>query len=393
MNIPLGYSFSVVESAIKKAGRKDLALIVSDRDAIASAMFTTNSVKAAPVIICKKKIKNGFGKAIVVNSGNANACTGKQGIEDTMFISKNIAKMLNTKTDLVYVCSTGVIGTPLPMDKINNKLPELISNLGLCTLEDVAEAIMTTDTFKKITSDSIQIDNRKVTISAVCKGAGMICPNMATMLAFVITDANISKKALDKALNIAVNKSFNRISVDGDMSTNDTIITFANGLSGNRKIETKGEDFDIFCNKLTEICLSLAKMIVRDGEGATKFITINMNGARNDKDARRASLSVANSPLVKTAIYGNDANWGRFLAAIGHSGAMIVLDRVKIEINGVIIVNKGQATGKDIEAQNIMKQSKDIDITIDLGLSSHKYEFYTCDLTEDYVKINADYRT
>ncbi|MCX8070011.1 MAG: bifunctional glutamate N-acetyltransferase/amino-acid acetyltransferase ArgJ [Thermodesulfovibrionales bacterium] len=393
MNIPIGYSFSTVEAAIKKPGRRDLSLIVSEKEAVVSAMFTTNAVKAAPVIIDRKKAKKGLGKAIIVNSGNANACTGDKGRKDVLLISKKIARYLNTKTDLVYVCSTGVIGTPLPMDRIESKFPELIANLGFSLLDDVAEAIMTTDTFKKIASRKLIIGSREVTIAGICKGAGMICPNMATMLAFIITDADISKKALDKALKIAVNKSFNRISVDGDMSTNDTIIAFANGMANNKKIEIKDSDFNIFCDVLSEICLDLAKMIVRDGEGATKFITINIKGARNEKESRKAALAVANSPLVKTAIYGNDANWGRLVAAIGNSGAMIVMDRVGIEINGIKIVNRGIATGKDIEAQEKMKMTKDIDISIDLGLSRLLYQFYTCDLTEEYIKINAEYRT
>jgi len=392
-NLPRGYKFSTVEAAIKKPGRKDLALIYSEKDAVVSGMFTTNLVKAAPVVLSMKNIKKGLGRAIIINSGNANACTGKQGLKDTKLMIEMIANFLLVPSDSVYVCSTGVIGTSLPMDRIIPKIDELVSHIGISTIDDLAEAIMTTDTFKKISSRKINISDSEITITGICKGAGMICPNMATMLSFILTDAHITKRALDEVLKYAVNNSFNRISVDGDMSTNDTVLLFANALSGNSLIDLDTDSFKSFSDALSEVCLDLAKMIVKDGEGATKCITLIIKGAKDEKDARKASLAVANSMLVKTAIYGNDANWGRIMAAIGYSGAKIVPERVSIFINDIKIVENGISTGKDKQAQESMSKNSNIEIMIDLAHTQLVYKFYTCDLTGEYVKINAEYRT
>ncbi|HIJ60831.1 MAG TPA: bifunctional glutamate N-acetyltransferase/amino-acid acetyltransferase ArgJ [Nitrospirae bacterium] len=392
-NLPRGYKFSTVEAAIKKPGRKDLALIYSEKDAVVSGMFTTNLVKAAPVVLSMKNIKKGLGRAIIINSGNANACTGKQGLKDTKLMIEMIANFLLVPSDSVYVCSTGVIGTSLPMDRIIPKIDELVSHIGISTIDDLAEAIMTTDTFKKISSRKINISDSEITITGICKGAGMICPNMATMLSFILTDAHITKRALDEVLKYAVDNSFNRISVDGDMSTNDTVLLFANALSGNSLIDLDTDSFKSFSDALSEVCLDLAKMIVKDGEGATKCITLIIKGAKDEKDARKASLAVANSMLVKTAIYGNDANWGRIMAAIGYSGAKIVPERVSIFINDIKIVENGISTGKDKQAQESMSKNSNIEIMIDLAHTQLVYKFYTCDLTGEYVKINAEYRT
>ncbi|MEW6738911.1 MAG: bifunctional glutamate N-acetyltransferase/amino-acid acetyltransferase ArgJ [Nitrospirota bacterium] len=389
---PKGFLFSAVEAAIKKPGRKDLALIFSEREAVISGMFTKNNVKAAPVKLDMKRIESGKGQAIIVNSGNANACTGKQGMKDAVEMAEMTAKTLGVKTDRVYVCSTGVIGTPMPMERIRSKITELADNLGRRTIDDVAAAIMTTDTFPKAISKVMKIDGKAITISGVCKGAGMICPNMATMLCFIVTDANIDKSALDKALKNAVQKSFNRITIDGDMSTNDTVLIMANGLAGNALIRRKSKEFNKFADAVSDMTYELSKMIVKDGEGATKLVEIEVKNAKNERDAEKGAFAIANSLLVKTAIYGNDANWGRIMAALGYSGIAIKEGMTDMFLNGLKIVCKGMGTGKDKEANEKLK-NKEIKIVVDLHLRRGAAKVLTCDLTEDYVKINAEYRT
>jgi glutamate N-acetyltransferase/amino-acid N-acetyltransferase len=389
---PKGFLFSAVEAAIKKPGRKDLALIFSEREAVISGMFTKNNVKAAPVKLDMKRIESGKGQAIIVNSGNANACTGKQGMKDAVEMAEMTAKTLGVKADRVYVCSTGVIGMPMPMERIRSKITELSDNLGRRTIDDVAAAIMTTDTFPKAKSKTIMIDGKTITISGICKGAGMICPNMATMLCFIVTDANIDKLALDKVLKNAVQKSFNRITIDGDMSTNDTVLIMANGLAGNALIKKNSKEFNKFANAVFDITYELSKMIVKDGEGATKLVEIEVKNARNERDAEKGAFAIANSLLVKTAIYGNDANWGRIMAALGYSGITIKEGMTDIFLNDLKIVSKGMGTGKDKEANEKLK-NKEVKIVVDLHLRRGAAKVLTCDLTEDYVKINAEYRT
>ncbi len=389
---PKGFLFSTAEAAIKKPGRKDLALIYSEKEVVVSAMFTTNNIKAAPVKLDMKKIKTGKGQAVIVNSGNANACTCGQGMEDAIEMTELTAKALGLKTNKVYVCSTGVIGAPMPMERIRPKISELANNLGKATINDVADAIMTTDTFPKAISKKIKINGKTVAISAICKGAGMICPNMATMLCFIMTDANIEKTALDAALKNAVQKSFNRITIDGDMSTNDTVLIMANGMAGNNLIKINSKEFEIFAKAVSDITYELSKMIAKDGEGATKLVEIEIKNAKNDKDAEKGAFAIANSLLVKTAIYGNDANWGRIMAALGYSGSAIKEEKTDISLNGLKIVNKGMGTGKDKEANERLK-SKEVKIVVDLRLGKGSAKVLTCDLTEDYVKINAEYRT
>lgn len=395
MHTPKGFLFSTVEAAIKKPGRKDLALIYSEKEAIVSGVFTKNNIKAAPVKLDMKRIKTGNGQAIIVNSGNANACTGEQGMKDAIEMTELVAKALGLKANKVYVCSTGVIGIPMPMERIRLKISELACNLGKAMIDDVAMAIMTTDTFPKMVSRRIKIGGKMVTVSAICKGAGMICPNMATMLCFIMTDADIEKKALNMALKNAVNKSFNRITIDGDMSTNDTVLIMANGLARNKVITGDRKQktaFSIFSDALAEVTYELARMIVKDGEGATKLIEIEVKNAKNDKDAEKGALAIANSLLVKTAIYGNDANWGRIMAALGYSGIAIKEEKTDIYLNGLKIVNQGMGVGKDSEANERLK-SKEVKIVIDLHLGKGSAKVLTCDLTEGYIKINAEYRT
>ncbi|MDI6802150.1 MAG: bifunctional glutamate N-acetyltransferase/amino-acid acetyltransferase ArgJ [Thermodesulfovibrionales bacterium] len=398
---PKGFLFSTAEAAIKKPGRKDLALIYSEREAMIAGMFTTNNIKAAPVKVDIKRIKSDKGQAIIVNSGNANACTGKQGMNDAVEMTALTAKALGLKQGDVYVCSTGVIGMPMPMERITPKISELATNLGKSVIDDVAAAIMTTDTFPKAISRKIKIDGKTVIISGICKGAGMICPNMATMLCFIVTDANIEKSALDKALKAAVKKSFNRITIDGDMSTNDTVLIMANGMAGNQLItedrrqrteDRQNSGYRKFSDSLSDITYELSRMIVKDGEGATKLVEIEVKNAKDEADAEKSAFAIANSMLVKTAIYGNDANWGRIMAALGYSGAGIKEDKTDIFLNGLKIVSSGMGTGRD-KAANERLKANEIKILIDLHIGKGNAKVLTCDLTEDYVKINAEYRT
>lgn len=389
---PEGFLFSTVEASIKEPHRKDLALIYSKVEANIAGTFTTNKIKAAPVRLDMVKIKSGKGQAIVINSGNANACTGKRGMKDTIEIIEQIAHNLKIRPSLIYMCSTGVIGVPLPMGKIKRKIPELIRNLGKSDIEDVAEAIMTTDTFPKIISREIKIGNKTGTIVGICKGAGMICPNMATMLCFLITDIAVDKKTLNKTLKEAVNVSFNRISVDGCQSTNDTVLLMANGALGNSTITKNSEAYYPFRKAIKEITYELSRLIVKDGEGATKLIEIEVKGARNEKDAEKAAFAIANSNLVKIAIYGNDPNWGRIMAAIGHSGIEMKEEKVDIYFGKVKAVYNGITAGKDKFAEKILKENE-IRLIINLKIGKSSAKVLTCDLTEGYIRFNKAYRT
>ena len=390
--IPKGFLFSTAEAAIRYPNRKDLALIYSEREANIAGAFTTNRVKAAPVRLDMKRIKSGRGQAIVINSGNANACTGKQGTRDAVRTAALVARALRIKPSLVYVCSTGVIGVPMPMERVGQKIIGLIDTLGGSTIQDVAKAIMTTDTFPKIVHKKIRIHDRTGTITGICKGAGMIWPDMATMLCFLMTDVAVEQKTLDKALKDAVRQSFNRISIDGDRSTNDTVLFMANGVLGTAPVTEKSESYNTFKMALQEVTFNLSKLIVKDGEGATKFIEIEVRNAKNEKDAERAAFAVANSNLVKTAIYGNDPNWGRIMAALGYSGTAIKEEKIDIYFGKIKIVYKGTGTGKDDRAAEILK-GKELKIIINLNQGTSSAKVLTCDLTEEYIKENKAYRT
>jgi len=389
---PEGFLFSVAEAAIKKPGRKDIALIVSEAEANVAGTFTTNAVKAAPVRLCMRNVKSGRGRAIIVNSGNANACTGTQGLKDAGEIASHISQHLGVKSSLSYVCSTGVIGTPLPMTRINPALDILIENVGNYSFIDVAKAIMTTDTFPKTTSQEVKIGKKAGVISGICKGAGMIQPNMATMLCFIITDIAVERKTLQSLLKDSVRRSFNLITIDGDMSTNDTVLLMANGMLGNKPITANSRYTNAFKSALDKVTCELARLVVKDGEGATKLIEVSVKGAANKAQAEKAAFAIANSNLVKTAIYGNDANWGRIMCALGYSGIPFREDKTDIFFNGTQVVRGGISNNKDKEATGVLK-SKEIKITIDLHSGKSSASVLTCDLTEDYIRINAEYRT
>lgn len=390
---PKGFSFAVTDASIKKPGRYDLALIYSGVEAASAATFTTNRVKAAPVRIDMARIRSGKGRAVIVNSGNANACTGDRGLQDAREMALLPARALGIPPSQVFVCSTGVIGTPLPMKRVRDGISRLVPRLGRDSLEDVARAIMTTDSFPKVATKRVMIGNRRVTLAACAKGAGMIAPRMATMLCFIVTDAAIERACLSKALRSAVSASFNKISVDGDMSTNDSVLILANGLAVNTPITSSSRHLRTFSDALLDITSSLAEMIIRDGEGATKVIAVEVEGARTQSDARLAARAIGQSLLVKTALYGNDANWGRIIAALGYSGAAIREERVSIAIDGLTVVNRGLATGLDRKANALLKKAARLTLTISLGMGRFGDRILTCDLSEDYVKINAEYRT
>jgi glutamate N-acetyltransferase/amino-acid N-acetyltransferase len=390
--VPKGFLFSAAEAAIKKPGRKDIAFIFSEVEANIAGAFTTNTVKAAPVKLCISKVRSGKGQAIVVNSGNANACTGKQGVKDANEIISALAKHIGIKPSLIYPCSTGVIGTPLPMERIRRSIGALAAGLAHSSLEDVARAIMTTDTFPKIIHKGIRIGSRMGTISGICKGAGMIAPNMATMLCFILTDVAIDGKTLKLLLKDSVRKSFNRITIDGDMSTNDTLLMMANGLLGNSAINRRSEFFNSLQRAVDEVACGLSRLVVKDGEGATKLIEVVVKGAMSRRDAEKAAFSVANSNLVKTAVYGNDANWGRIMCSLGYSGAKFREEKTDIFFGPVKVVKGGLTNNKDAEAARVLR-GNEIIISVDLHLGKASSRVLTCDFTEEYVRINAEYRT
>lgn len=387
---PEGFLYSVAKAQIKYPDRYDLALIYSKKPSQIAGVFTTNQIKAAPVKICMKRIRSGWAQVLVLNSGNANACTGQKGIEDALKITNYLAEKLNINKQYIFPLSTGVIGMPLPVDRILNALDELIKNLGNAQPIQVAEAIMTTDTFPKITFRQIKTAS-PLTILGICKGAGMISPNMATMLCTILTDAKISSDLMNEALRDAVAQSFNLITVDGDMSTNDTVLMLANGES-NIKIERKTALWKEFKSSLNDLCLELSQMIVRDGEGATKFVTVIVKGAKTTQDAKRVARAVANSLLVKTAFYGNDPNWGRIIAAVGYSGIPVKEEKTEIYINGICLFQKGLPTMKEEELKKSLIQ-KEIEVLINLNLGKGQAKIFTTDLSEEYVKINSAYRT
>ncbi|MDK2805836.1 bifunctional ornithine acetyltransferase/N-acetylglutamate synthase [Thermoanaerobacterium thermosaccharolyticum] len=393
---PKGFLASGVFAGIKKS-KKDFAIIYSEKKANAAAAFTTNKVKAAPVILDMEKIKNGEAQAIVANSGNANACTGQKGYEDACSMAFMAAEKLNIDDSDVLVCSTGVIGVTLPMEKIAKGIGLAVQSLSKDGGREAAEAILTTDTFAKEVAVKFNIKGVEVKIGGIAKGSGMISPNMATMLSFITTDADISKSALNKALKETVKRSYNMISVDGDMSTNDTVIMLANGMAGNPTIEEDTHEYQVFYNALLYVNKYLAKQIAKDGEGATKFMEVNVVNAPTEDDAILASKSVVNSNLVKTAIFGEDANWGRIIAAVGYSGANFSPDTVDIYLKsnkGLIKVceNGGYVHFSEDKAKEILSE-KEISIIVDLNAGNYEALAWGCDLSYDYVKINGSYRT
>jgi len=374
-----GFKMAAIASGIKPGGALDLALIYTEKPAAAAAVFTQNTFIAAPLVVSKEHLRETGNRvrAVIVNSGNANAATGESGIVAARATAEALASHLGCRANETIVSSTGVIGRRLPVEKIRQGIPQLVETLRPDHLELVARGIMTTDTVPKIASAEIG----GARIAGIAKGAGMIHPDMATMLSFIITDAEVGQRELDQALRYAVQRSFNSISVDGDTSTNDMVVVLANGASGVRLESSQ------FRESLLRVCTKLATAIVRDGEGATKFVEIDIEGAPTEEAARTIGRAIARSPLVKTAIYGADPNWGRIVGAIGNSGVALKSDRVDIYIGGVPI---SDAT---LEQTQRKLREKEIQIRVVLYSGSASARVWTCDLTEGYIRINADYTT
>ena len=387
-----GFRAAGVACGLKAKGQKDLGYIYSEVAATVTGVFTQNLVQAAPVLLDKQRITSGVCRALIVNSGNANCCTGDQGMRDAERMARSTAVEEGLAEEEVLVASTGVIGEPLPVEKIEAAIPALVSKKNMEGISDFAEAIMTTDTVPKIVRRRGEFEGKPFTVVGVAKGAGMIKPNMATMLCFVMTDIIASAATLEAMLVPAVNRSLNRITVDGDTSTNDTVLLMANGLSG---IEIKNhEQQGVFRAILDDVLIALAKWLIKDAEGATKLVEIVVKGAPSDLDAFRIADTVANSNLTKTAIFGEDANWGRILAAIGRAGVKVDPKKIDIFFGPVLMVQNGMGCGQNAEAEATrILQRPEFDITIDLNVGSGNSFVFTCDFSIDYVKINADYRT
>ena len=388
-----GFMASGVSAGVKYIGKKDIALVYSHCEAAAAGVFTTNVVKAAPVLLDMERVASGKARALVINSGNANACNGPGGMEDAMAMTAEAAGLLGITVESVLVCSTGVIGQPMPMDKVLAGIREAVAALGPDGGRDAAEAIMTTDLDLKEYAVSFNLDGKAVTVGAMAKGSGMIHPNMATMLGFITTDAAIDSGCLKECLTYAVDRSFNMVTVDGDTSTNDTVLALANGMAGNRAITSGDEGFLIFREALTNVCVHLAKALARDGEGATKLIEVTVVNAPTDHDARLAARSVASSSLFKAAVFGKDANWGRIICAAGYSGAQFNPGAVDIYLGGVQVAGNGSGLAFDEETAARVLEEDTVQVRIDMKEGSHGACAWGCDLTYEYVKINGSYRT
>jgi glutamate N-acetyltransferase/amino-acid N-acetyltransferase len=390
-----GFTAAAVKAGIRYQDRLDLGLIYSEVPAVAAGVFTTNKVKAAPLLLDMERLSKAKAQAVLVNSGNANACTGKDGMRMARESSAMVARQLGMDEDLVQVASTGVIGQPLNLKPFEEAVPRLVASLTAEGFDDVARAIMTTDTVPKTSFRQISIDGTEVSLLAIAKGSGMIMPDMATMLCFLMTDAQIVYPELQATIRTSVDLTFNRITVDGDTSTNDMVLALANGVAGNRWIDDDNpEGREVFAAAVLAMFKDLALKIVADGEGATKQVTVRVVGARDDEGAMQAAQTIANSSLVKTAFFGEDANWGRIIAALGRSGCHLDPDRVAIYFDEVQMVRDGLGLGDKAEeaCTAVLKQDR-FTVTVDLQDGAGTAEVYTCDFSLDYVRINADYRS
>jgi glutamate N-acetyltransferase/amino-acid N-acetyltransferase len=391
---PLGFQAAGIHCGIKKPGLLDLALCVSDVSGPIAGVFTQNRVVAAPVLLDRHHLRSRRGRAIIVNSGNANACTGEQGLAAAKTMATAVAQQLSIPVHHVFVGSTGVIGRALPIDRITAAVPTLVAHLSIPGGDQAAQAILTTDLRPKTVAIQARVGGRVVTIGGMAKGSGMIHPNMATMLAYLTTDAAIAPAALQRALKSAVNQSFNCITVDGDTSTNDTVLCLANGLAKNRPIQQDTKPYRDFERLLTDAAQELALMICRDGEGVTKVVTIRVQGATTTAAAKRVADTIATSNLVKTALFGEDANWGRVMAAIGRSGVAIDPGKVTVRFDDIVMVQRGVGMGLEVE-QKIAQvfKLKEFTVTVQLGQGHAHAHRWTTDLSYDYVRINASYRS
>lgn len=387
---PQGYLAAGVHAGIKTA-KKDLALLVSDPVAQVAATFTTNALAAAPVRLCREKLSGGKARAIVINSGNANACTGDQGMADAQAMVQATADAVGADPDEVFVCSTGLIGAALPMDKIRSGITSAAAALSPDGGAEAAQAIMTTDKGPKHASTTLEFDGRTVTVGGMAKGAGMIEPNMATMLAFLTTDAAVDGDALQACLSQAVEQTFNRISVDGSQSTNDSVFLLANGAAGNTPLGEQHPSWSAFVDAVTAVARDLAWKIVKDGEGATKFVTINVTGAATDNQAQAVARCIGNSILVKTSWCGGDPNWGRLVDAIGYSGAEVREESLTLKYDDEVVIQDGKTDYDRLKLWEAVLAREEFCVNIELGIGSGTYTMYTCDCTEAYVRFNTAY--
>ena len=389
---PAGFRAAGIAAGIKARGGLDLALLVSDRPAHAAAVFTTNLAQAAPVLVSRDHLarSGGVARAIVVNSGCANACTGESGLHVAREMAGETARLVGCTAEEVLVASTGVIGVALSLDKVRAGLPAAMRALGADQGPLAARAIMTTDPFPKEAAVRISAGGREIGIGGMAKGSGMIEPMMATMLAFVTTDAAVPRPLLDRALREAVDDTFNAITVDGECSTNDCVMLLANGASGSTIDEAS---YPLFVQGLRAVCLRLALGIVRGGEGATKLVTVSVSGAATTADARRAAKAIANSPLVKTAIHGGDPNWGRLIAVAGRAGVAFELSRAAVMIGPIVLFKDGRPHDEETPKAAAYLKNPELTVAVDLGAGTASSTVWTCDLSAEYVRINADYRT
>jgi glutamate N-acetyltransferase/amino-acid N-acetyltransferase len=390
---PAGFLAAGVSGGIKKSGRRDVCIVAADASCPAAGVFTQSSTAAPPVVLSREHLAGGTLRAVVVNAGNANAMTGPAGMDDARAMAEATAEALGCEPHEVAVCSTGVIGVPLPLELVTAGIAEAALALDSTRGEDAAEAIMTTDTFPKQVAIGLEAGGRRFTVGGMAKGSGMIQPNMATMLAFITTDAPLDTASCDSILRTAVARSFNRITVDSDTSTNDTCILMASGAEGGPVLEEGSAAYEAVAAGVCEVATALAKMVVRDGEGATKFVTIAVRGAVSESDAETAAFSIANSPLLKTALFGEDANWGRVAGALGKSSATVDQSRLEIVFAGIPMCCEGVATGFDEAAAASALAADEIAIEVDLHLGSGEATVWTCDFSYDYVRINGDYRS
>ena len=388
-----GFRFAGLVCGIKESGRKDLALIVSERPAAAAALFTKNRIKSPSVVSGRTRVARGLLQAVVANSGNANACTGPGGLRDSEATCAEAARHLGIDPQHVLPSSTGIIGVPLPMDKIKGGIADAAAALSPDSLQAAAEAIMTTDNAPKTAASRCRIGGRTVHVAGIAKGAGMIAPNMATMLCYVLTDADIAPAALRPMLRRAADSSFHAITVDGDTSTNDTLLVLANGVAGNPRITRGGEGEEVLERTLTRVMKELALKIVADSEGAKKVVEIRVDGARTVAEARKVAFTVANSKLVKTAFFGEDPNVGRYMMAVGNAGVPVVEETIDVALGGVTVVRRGVAVGtREAAAAKVMQRPSFV-VRISLGMGNARTSVWTSDLGHEYVRINSDYRT
>ncbi len=390
---PKGFMASGTACGIKKDRKKDLALIASEGTAAASGVFTTNTVKGHSLQVTLEHIKNGYAQAIVINSGNANACVGEQGYKDALEMASLTAQLLHCEPEDVLVGSTGIIGTQLNMANVRSGIRDAAATLSTDGGHSAEEAIMTTDLIAKEIAVELEIQGESVRIGGMAKGSGMIHPNMATLIGIISTDINISRGLLDKALKDTVKYTFNRVSVDGDTSVCDMVIILANGEADNAGIVKEDAEYEKFVSALALVCTSLSRMIAKDGEGATKLIEVNLEGAANEEDAYKAASAIAKSPLVKTAIYGEDANWGRIITAAGYSGAEFDPNLTDIFIGDLMVCRNGAAVEFDEEKAKKLLKANEVKIKVNLKRGNFSDRIWTCDFSCDYVKINGSYRS